>query len=225
MPEPLEGGVILRSGGTVLRLAGAVLRRARPGDRAALYAVCLATGRDGEDAGPLFRDPELLGHRYVGPYLDLEPDLAFVLEDAAGPCGYVLGAADSVGFYRRLVDDWLPALRPRLSPPPPPGQARTGDEHLLAELHAPTITLPRDLAAYPAHLHIDLLPRVQGRGHGRRMMRTLLDALEARGAVGVHLGVSASNHRAQGFYRALGFATVAAEPEDPHGVVMGRGLG
>lgn len=205
--------------------AGAVIRPARPGDRAALYAVCLATGRDGEDAAALFRDPDLLGHRYVGPYLDLEPGLAFALEDAAGPCGYVLGAADSVGFYRRMVDDWLPALRPRLRAPPPPGHARTEDEQLLAELHAPTIVLPRDLAAYPAHLHIDLLPRAQGRGHGRRMMRTLLDALAARGAAGVHLGVSPVNERAQGFYRALGFERVPVEPEQPDVVVMGRGLG
>jgi ribosomal protein S18 acetylase RimI-like enzyme len=203
---------------------GAVIRRARPDDRAALYAVCLATGRDGEDAAASFRDPDLLGHRYVGPYLDLEPGLAFALEDAGGPCGYVLGAADSVGFYRRLVDDWLPALRPRLAAPPSPGDTATEDGHLLAELHAPSITLPRELAAYPAHLHIDLLPRAQGRGHGRRMMGTLLDALEARGAAGVHLGVSPANVRAQGFYRALGFARVAAEPEDPDVVVMGRAL-
>jgi ribosomal protein S18 acetylase RimI-like enzyme len=200
----------------------AVIRPARPEDRAALYAVCLATGRDGEDAAALFRDPDLLGHRYVGPYLDLEPELAFTLEDAAGPCGYVLGTADSVDFYRRMIDDWLPALRPGL--PPPPGDARTEDEHLLAELHAPTITLPRDLAAHPAHLHIDLLPRAQGRGHGRRMMRTLLDALAARGATGVHLGVSPVNDRAQGFYRALGFEPIAAEPGHPGVVVMGRGL-
>ena len=81
---------------------GAVIRPARPDDRAALYAVCLATGCDGEDAAATFRDPDLLGHRYVGPYLDLEPDLAFTLEDAHGPCGYALGAADSVDFYRRL---------------------------------------------------------------------------------------------------------------------------
>jgi ribosomal protein S18 acetylase RimI-like enzyme len=190
---------------TEARAGGAVIRPARPDDRGALYAVCLATGRDGEDASASFRDPDLLGHRYVGPYLDLEPDLAYALEDARGPCGYVLGAADSVAFYRRMVDDWLPALRPRLGAPPPPGAAPTEDERMLAELQAPTIVLPRDLAAYPAHLHIDLLPRAQGQGHGRRMMRKLLDALAGRGAAGVHLGVSPANGRAQGFYRALGF--------------------
>ena len=57
------------------------------------------------------------------------------------------------------------------------------------------------------------------------MMRTLLDALAARGAAGVHLGVSPVNVRAQGFYRALGFAPIAAEPEVPGVVVMGRALG
>jgi ribosomal protein S18 acetylase RimI-like enzyme len=198
------------------------IRPYRPDDREALYAVALATGRDGDDASDLFRDPTLLGHRYVGPYLDLEPDLAFTLEDHVGPCGYVLGAADTERFYRRLLAEWLPPLLERLGPVPT--TAADEDERLLAELHRPTLTVPRDLDAYPAHLHIDLLPRAQGRGHGRRMMAALLDALVRRGADGVHLGVSPRNARAQGFYRALGFATVESATVDTDTVLMARTL-
>ena len=98
---------------------GAIVRRCRPADRAALYAVCLATGADGQDASRLFRDPQLLGHRYVGPYLDLEPGLAFTLEDAVGPCGYVLGTSDTERFYRTFLDAWLPPLREHLPEPGP----------------------------------------------------------------------------------------------------------
>jgi ribosomal protein S18 acetylase RimI-like enzyme len=58
---------------------------------------------------------------------------------------------------------------------------------------------------FPSHLHIDLLPRVQRRGYGRRMLERLMDVLKRRGSPGAHLGLSARNARAFGFYRRLGF--------------------
>jgi len=198
------------------------IRPYQPSDRDALYAVALATGRDGDDASQLFRDPTLLGHRYVGPYLDLEPGLAFTLEDDLGPCGYVLGAADTTDFYERFTKTWLPPILTHLGPAPT--APADEDERLLAELHAPSLTVPSDLEAYPAHLHIDLVPRAQGQGCGRRMMHTLFEALVVRGAHGVHLGVSPRNERAQGFYRALGFDVVDAAVPDDGVVIMARRL-
>jgi GNAT superfamily N-acetyltransferase len=64
-----------------------------------------------------------------------------------------------------------------------------------------------DLARrFPSHLHIDLLPRRQGRGFGRRLIETLVASLRARGSPGLHLLVGYGNPRAAGFYRHLGFA-------------------
>jgi ribosomal protein S18 acetylase RimI-like enzyme len=63
---------------------------------------------------------------------------------------------------------------------------------------------------YPAHLHIDLLPRVQGHGNGRRMIDVLVAALQAADVPGVHLGVAAANTRAIGFYEHVGFRTLHA---------------
>jgi len=203
---------------------GAIVRTYRPADRAALYAVCLATGANGQDASRLFRDPQLLGHRYVGPYLDLEPRLSFTLEDAHGPCGYVLGTADTERFYRTLVDEWLPPLRERLAEPGPYPARWSENDRLLAELHSPTLTTPADLGSYPAHLHIDVLPRAQGRGHGRRMVQTLLTALVELGCVGVHLGVNPRNDRAIGFYRALGFVEVPSASPDADTLLMAKAL-
>ena len=37
---------------------------------------------------------------------------------------------------------------------------------------------------YPAHLHIDLLPETQGQGLGRRLIETLVDALQERACPG-----------------------------------------
>ena len=64
---------------------------------------------------------------------------------------------------------------------------------------------PEIVATHPAHLHIDLLPRFQGRGLGRRLLDHLFEGLRAAGADAVHLGVSPENTNAIAFYEHLGF--------------------
>lgn len=200
-----------------------MIRRYHPQDREALYRICLATGDSGEDATGLYADPDLLGHVYVGPYLALEPSLAFVLTDDQGPAGYVLGALDTADFEARAEREWWPALRRRYPAPDdwpapddrpgPDDPAATPDERLVHLIHHPRQTPPERLTDYPSHLHIDLLPRAQGGGNGRRLMDTLLRALAARGSVGVHLGVGLRNERAIGFYRRLGFTILESRPD------------
>ncbi|MBE2212416.1 MAG: GNAT family N-acetyltransferase, partial [Opitutaceae bacterium] len=72
---------------------------------------------------------------------------------------------------------------------------------------------PAYAGAYPAHLHIDLLPVLQGRGVGRRLMDAFLGALRVRGVPGVHLGVSTANPGAIAFYERLGFACLETHPD------------
>lgn len=196
------------------------IRAARPEDEAALYEICLRTGATGEDASGLYDDGDLLGHVFVGPYLRLEPDFAFVLTDDEGLAGYVLGTPDTRAFERACEADWWPALRRRY-----PLEAYTDqdrDLRLVRLIHDLPET-PEDVATtYPAHLHIDLLPRAQGQGHGRRLMLALFDQLIAAGVAGVHLGVGNSNERAMGFYRRLGFTDIG--PLGVDGRVMARGL-
>ena len=88
-----------------------LIRRAQPPDESGAYHVCLATGDAGQSAEHLFTDPHALGRIFVGPYLELETELAFVSEDANGICGYVLGALDSKRFYAAYLNQWLPAIR------------------------------------------------------------------------------------------------------------------
>ena len=86
-------------------------RKATPADREAAYWVCLKTGDHGDDGEALFtEDPDALGRIYVGPYLKYEPDLALVLEDGKGVCGYCLGAMDSRKLYDRYEQEWRPGL-------------------------------------------------------------------------------------------------------------------
>jgi ribosomal protein S18 acetylase RimI-like enzyme len=182
------------------------IRRATPADAAAAYYVCLKTGDHGNDGEPHYReDSDALGRIYVGPYLQFEPALSLVLEDEAGVCGYALGAFDSRGFYARYEAEWRPDLCARYPEPQGDPAGWTRVQHAYHAYHHPDYFCPEPYEAYPSHLHIDLLPRAQGQGHGRRMLRQLMSALRDRGSPGAHLGVSARNTRAQGFYRALGF--------------------
>ncbi|WP_102125490.1 GNAT family N-acetyltransferase [Deinococcus planocerae] len=190
------------------------IRPASPADRAALYRICLETADSGEDATHLYRDPLLVGHIYAGPYLEFEPDFAFVLEGGDGVCGYVIGAPDTAAFEARLEHGWWPALRRRYPDPADvPPDLRTPDERLAHLLHHPHRANAAVLAGYPSHLHIDLLPRAQGGGHGRQMLECLFAALREAGSPGVHLGVGGRNTRAQGFYRHVGFRELARSPE------------
>jgi hypothetical protein len=58
------------------------IRRYRPPDGDGLYAICIRTGNAGQDASALHSDPHILPDIFTGPYLLLEPELAFVLADA-----------------------------------------------------------------------------------------------------------------------------------------------
>ncbi|HEX4213175.1 MAG TPA: GNAT family N-acetyltransferase [Candidatus Dormibacteraeota bacterium] len=190
----------------------ATIRAYRPEDQSDLYRICLLTGDSGEDATAAYADPKLLGHVFAGPYGALQPDLAFVVEDGEGVGGYVLGALDTAAFEERLEKEWWPPLRARYTDPDgKPRDEMTADERMVWAIHHPSRTPAELLERYPSHLHIDILPRLQGTGNGAGLIRTLLTALGENGSRGVHLGVGARNVRAIGFYRHMGFEELAGE--------------
>ncbi|HSC61490.1 MAG TPA: hypothetical protein VLC29_09665 [Rhizomicrobium sp.] len=173
-------------------------------DLSAMYQVCLATGANGNDASHIFRDWKLLGHIYAGPYAVLSPETAFVVEDDIGVGGYIVGPLDTHSFERQLESDWWPELRTHYADPPEPRSDWTPDDRLAHMIHHPPKTPKRISEPYPAHLHINLLPRLQG-GWGKRMMDTWLAAMRERGSPGAHLGVGMRNERAVKFYLRYGF--------------------
>ena len=194
-----------------------VIRLARPGDERAAYHVCMKTGDHGADGERYFReDPDALGRIYVGPYLTFEPGLALVLEDDQGVCGYALGAFDSRDFYARYESEWRPKLCAQFLPPQGDPARWTRVQQVHHVYHHADYFCPEPYDQYPSHMHIDLLPRAQGRGYGRRMMEQVMGRLRERGSPGAHLGVTTLNTRAQGFYQRLGFRelTRVGPPED-----------
>ncbi|HEX6468699.1 MAG TPA: GNAT family N-acetyltransferase [Streptosporangiaceae bacterium] len=180
-----------------------VVRPYRPGDHAALYDVCVRTADMGADARHIYPDPDIVPSVYAGPYVHLEPDLAFVVDDGGRVVGYIIGTADTAAFVKAYRASWLPPLESRY--PAPAGPPRTPTDTMVATLHNPERMLRPELAGYPAHLHIDLLPAYQRRGHGRRLMSAFLDALRRKGVPAVHLGMDPANTGARAFYDSLGF--------------------
>lgn len=208
-------------------MSDCVIRPARPGDEPGAYHVCLKTGDHGRDGEAFYReDPDALGRIFVGPYLAYEPGLSLILEDAGGICGYALGAFDSRAFYDRYEREWRPALCARHPAPTGDPSTWTRVQTVYHWYHNPDYYCPEPYADYPAHLHIDLLERAQGRGYGRRMMEQVMDALRRRGSPGAHLGVSILNRPAPGFYQRLGFRELVRVGTETDGCIyMGRSLG
>jgi ribosomal protein S18 acetylase RimI-like enzyme len=204
--------------------APCIIRPAQPGDEPGAYAVCLQTGNNGEDGTPFYRDdPDALGRVFVGPYLALEPALSLILEDEAGICGYALAALDSRQFYARYDAQWRPGLCERFPAPLGEPSTWTRVEQVHHTYHCPDFYCPEPYDWYPSHLHIDLLPRAQGRGYGRRMIERTMDALARRGSAGAHLGVSERNDRAFRFYQHLGLRElIRVGADDDRCIYMGR---
>ena len=167
------------------------MRPFRPDDLPAMYRICLLTGDAGGDATARYQDPDLVGHVFAGPYPAQDPALTFVVEDDEGVAGYLVGTADTEAFRAWTEEHWWPALRERYPVLPDDG---VGDRWLVEWIHHPPTEPPP--AGHPAHLHIDLLPRLQRQGWGRRLIDAFRRALADRGVQGVGVGFSLRAHPA-----------------------------
>ncbi len=185
-------------------------------DRSDVYSVCVRTGDSGADATGAFGSDDLLPDVFVGPYLHQEPELAWVVDAGGRVAGYLVATADFSTFLERYRAEWLPwfAARYPLSAAAPGAEQLSPEQRLVAWAHdppAPDLDVSRH---FPAQLHIDLLPELQGKGYGRMLIRILLAELRERGIGGVHLGVDGRNTGARAFYSRLGFLPLGT---DPHG--------
>lgn len=178
-------------------------------DLPGVYRVCLLTGHAGGDASPLHDDPDLLGHRWAGPYLAFPDAVTRVIQDDHGVAGYCMAVPDTTAYEQWLDDVWLPPLRERY----PLGSGSTpADRSLVERLHTTNRTDAVLLAEHPAHLHVDLLPRLQGQGWGRAVIEAVVGDLSRAGVPGIHLGVDPANATAPGFYERLGFTPIQGPP-------------
>lgn len=191
-------------------------------DRPALYDICVRTADAGGDARGMWSSDELMADLFAYPYVVLAPHLAFVVEDAGEVVGYVVGTSDTESFAADYRARYIPLMADRY--PTPTRPPVTPEEHMVALHHNPERLLLPELADYPAHLHIDVLPSHQGQGWGRRLMTTMLRALADDGATAVHVGMLTANTGARRFYDRLGFHEVAVPAAGPL-TYLGRATG
>ncbi|GAA1464911.1 GNAT family N-acetyltransferase [Microbacterium thalassium] len=182
------------------------IRPFRPGDEPALADICLKTADAGADATGIFADDDLWGEVFVLPYVARHPEFAFVVEtDDGRVAGYVVGAPDTRAFEDWFAGSWWPRFADRW---PRPEVERTRQDGTLIYAYGRRGGAEPYGDAHPAHLHIDLLPEVQGQGWGRRLIDTLAAALREAGVTGLHLVADARNEAAIAFYERIGFTRV-----------------
>lgn len=184
------------------------IRPYRPSDRASMYEVCVKTADAGKDATGLLTDDSLWGDLFAVPYVERHPDLAWVVEsDDERVIGYIVATDDTDAFYTWFRDEWWPPLAARFPRPVAPVSL---EERMIEYGHTRAPGIEPNTAAYPAHLHIDLLPETQGQGLGRRLIETLFAELTRRGVPGLHLGMNPDNTGAAAFYERLGMERLPA---------------
>ena len=176
-----------------------------PSDVDPLYAICLATGDSGEDATHLYKNPRLMGHIYAGPYAQLCPELCFVAEDEDGVGGYVIGTTDTRAFEQRMERDWWPALRAQYPEPQCDPATWNQDQRRCYMFHHPRSAPEEVVRDYPAHMHMNLVPRLQGRGIGSALCEHWIAEAQRHGVQAVHIGTGFSNPRAMAFWQSRGF--------------------
>lgn len=188
----------------------AQLRAYRPDDLEALYQVCLATGNAGQDATALHNDGKLVGHIYSAPYGVLEPHNAFVAEDDEGVAGYIVGTHDTDAFAARLDQEWWPEIRRHYAAMSPDALTEA-DKARVAVIMAPHKDPADIVAAYPAHIHMNLLPRLRGQKLGWGLLQLWIAQARAAGVTGIHLGASPTNATGIAFWTRSGFAPLRTE--------------
>lgn len=195
------------------------MRPFRPGDEPAIARICLATADNGADATGQLDDDDILPELFALPYLARHPEFVRIVESDDGrPIGYIVGAPDSGDFESWFGSTWWPRNGERW-PMPATFASRTDGMIGYGYSRGHGDILVSD--AFPAHLHIDLLPEAQGAGWGRALIAELGSALRAAGVAGVHADVSKENEGALRFYPRVGFETVS---EDERSVRFGLRL-
>lgn len=195
---------------------GVKLQSSIPADLPGLLKVCLETANGGKGATHLHNLHDLVGEIYVAPYVLHEQNFAFTLKASEKVVGYVLGVLDTGRFESRLDTDYWPATKAKYAALT--RDLTPHDVSLIQELNRQGFSPAELIAKYPSHLHIDIIESHQGLGYGKTMILHLLKALQDAGSSGVHLHMSASNDRANGFYKKLGFVEIHTNESE---IIMG----
>lgn len=170
-------------------------------------------------------EPDLIGDRLVGGFLNLSPDYGFVLEDEEGICGYALGTVDVKPFVKKCKMSWIPSMQEKYNKPD--CQKDLSDaEKMMLSFHEEEEGLPESfLSNFPSLIKMDIHAKVIDPSVAKSMMGCLLSCLKANGSIGAFCEVRQADKRMIDFYSKLGCFEVAKMegfPKDD--IIMGRSL-
>lgn len=190
-----------------------MIRSYQNDDEAAVFTIAADTAFFGDPVEEYMEDRQLFCDLVYRYYTTFEAGTSWVVEDDAGVAGFLMGCLDTRQLRQRWLRSILPAVLSRLVRARYLVGPRTR-RHFMATVRS-TVRYGRpgaDLACYPSHLHMNLLPRTRGQGYGTRLLQTYLDQIEQLGVSGVHLNTTDYNVAACRLYEKMGFEVLDSRP-------------
>lgn len=206
----------MRPSGNLCVMAHVEVRRYEPADRDGLVALFGAAGA-GAPGSEVWGHEASLAEVYLTPYLDLEPDSAFVALVDGQLAGYLVGCVDETDFpseeerLRAVIKKYRLFRRPESRR----FFLRAAYDSLVLRLRREPTAGELTDSRWPSHLHIDLLPVARGNGAADGVMNLWFDRLRAVGSPGCYLQTSAENTRAVRFFERMGFEKHGDTPVVP----------
>ncbi|KAI1608702.1 acyl-CoA N-acyltransferase [Exophiala viscosa] len=164
-------------------------------------------------------DPVLhyASYLWCRPYLMLEPATCYVVDDGRGrgrAVGYILGVPDTHAFVEKYRATYIPYLRTQGLENPGTDESTEWKDNLPNALRRIMFNpdgmlhkeYPQLMEFWPAHLHIDVLPKYQKQGYGRLLIEAFCRTAQEQGVKGLHLLMAVSNEEAGKFYSRIGFS-------------------
>ena len=163
-----------------------MIRNAEIGDAEAICAIAREVSSNKNMTKEQAHDQYLT---YIAYFLDHEPEHCFVAVDDREVVGYIVGTENPAKYEEKIT-----AYRNRAT-----DKSRIDHERKTVEKFRNT---------FPAHLHINLSARAQGKGMGHE----LLKAFERSVHSPIFLGVRDDRPQAIRFYEKEGFQEIEREP-------------
>jgi len=185
-----------------------LIRPYRPGDRAAVRAICADTGFLGQPIDPVFEDRELFADYLTSYYTDAEPEATFVCELDGEVKGYVMGSRfprRKARFEARKLPELVLRGAWRYFTRPYNATTRRYVRWLIARARRENPFTP---PAMP-HFHFNMRPEARTVGSTRAIVDMFLDFLARHGETHVYAQVVAyETRRGARMFERYGFRVV-----------------